>query len=242
MNAKIGIVTVLYKSESVLPDFFQSLETQTYKNFVLYIIDNKSPDNSLLLSEKLKAKSTFETVIVANDDNYGIAKGNNIGIVRALNDNCDYILLSNNDVVFDSKTLKILLGAQIEESADMVVPKISFYDTNLIWCAGGRFNKRTGWTNHLGYLENDNDKFNKKVRVSYSPTCFMIIRKAVFEDIGMMDENYFVYWDDTDFVYRALKNGKTLWYIPNANIKHKESTSTGLKSDFSIYYLHRNMV
>ena len=87
-----------------------------------------------------------------------------------------------------------------------------------------------------------NDKFNKKVRVSYSPTCFMIIRKAVFEDIGMMDENYFVYWDDTDFVYRALKNGKTLWYIPNANIKHKESTSTGLKSDFSIYYLHRNMV
>jgi GT2 family glycosyltransferase len=82
VSGKIGIVTVLYKSESVLPEFFESLEAQTYKNFILYIVDNKSPDNSLAISEAFKTKSTFETVVIANDDNYGVAKGNNIGITK----------------------------------------------------------------------------------------------------------------------------------------------------------------
>jgi GT2 family glycosyltransferase len=58
-----------------------------------------------------------------------------------------------------------------------------------------------------------------------------------------MDENYFVYYDDTDFVYRALnEKQKTLWYVANSVISHNESSSTGKMSDFSIRYLWRNLV
>jgi len=242
MSGKIGIVTVLYKSECVLPEFFESLEAQSYKNFILYIIDNKSPDNSLEICETFKATSTFETIVIANDDNYGVAKGNNIGIESALRDNCDYVLLSNNDVVFGEDTILNLKSELEAEKADMAVPKIYVAGTNLIWFADSKFIKLNGHNIHIGYLDADMGQFDVKKAIELAPTCFMLIRKEVFNTIGLMDEKYFVYWDDTDFIYRAVRKGKTLWYIPTVTVNHKEGTSTGVKSDFSIYYLHRNFV
>lgn len=243
MSRKIGIVTVLYNSVSVLEEFFETLSTQTYKNFVLYIVDNLSPDSSLALSKKLAADYQFKTVIIENSDNYGVAKGNNIGITRAIGDQCDLILISNNDVALESESIEKLLLGLDKHNADMVVPKIYFYGTNKIWAAGGGFNKRNGITVQYGIEEDDHGQFNSDKQVVYSPTCFMLVKKEIFESVGMMDENYFVYYDDTDFVYRAL-NGKkkTLWYISESVIQHNESTSTGKMSDFSVRFLWRNLV
>jgi GT2 family glycosyltransferase len=243
MSRKIGIVTVLYNSESVLEEFFETLSTQTYKNFVLYIVDNLSPDSSLALSKKLAADYQFKTVIIENSDNYGVAKGNNIGITRAIGDQCDLILISNNDVALESESIEKLLLGLDKHNADMVVPKIYFYGTNKIWAAGGGFNKRNGITVQYGIEEEDHGQFNSDKQVVYSPTCFMLVKKEIFESVGMMDENYFVYYDDTDFVYRALNgNKKTLWYISESVIQHNESTSTGKMSDFSVRFLWRNLV
>ena len=242
MIGKIGIVTVLYKSESVLPEFFESLEAQTYKNVILYIVDNKSPDNSLAISEAYKKTSTFEVVVIANNDNYGVAKGNNIGIKRALAVDCDYVLLANNDITFKSNTIQDLLTKAKSVNADLSVPKIHIAGTNLIWFAGGKFLKRNGLNIHIGYLENDNGQYDKMKQIDSGQTCFMLTKSEVFNSVGLMDENYFVYWDDTDFIHRARKQGKSLWYLPSVVIKHKEGTSTGVRSDFSIYYLYRNLV
>lgn len=71
---KIGIVTVLYNSESVLSDFFTSLEQQTYKNFILYVIDNASPDNSLQIAREMADKMPFRVVFIENPVNGGIAR------------------------------------------------------------------------------------------------------------------------------------------------------------------------
>jgi GT2 family glycosyltransferase len=70
----------------------------------------------------------------------------------------------------------------------------------------------------------------------------MLIRKEVFDKVGLMDEKYFVYGDDTDFVYRAIHKNRTLWYLPQSIVYHKESTSTGKQSDFTIYYQWCNFV
>ena len=128
MNGKkIGIVTVLYNSESVLDDFFSTLERQSYKNFVLYVVDNKSPDNSLNKTKELAKSVSFETVIIENQQNDGVAKGNNLGIEKALADSCDYILLSNNDVVLYEDTILNLLMAAERNNDLVVVPKILIY-------------------------------------------------------------------------------------------------------------------
>ncbi|WP_175620847.1 glycosyltransferase family 2 protein [Chryseobacterium schmidteae] len=243
MNRKIGIVTVLYNSESVLEEFFETLNKQTYKNFILYVIDNLSPDNSLFLSEKLAAEYKFETVIIKNKANYGVAKGNNIGIKKAIEDECDLVLLSNNDIAIENEAIEKLLAGLDNHKADMVVPKIYFYDTNKIWAAGGGFNKRNGITVQYGQNEADEGQFDTDKQVEYAPTCFMLIKKEIFDSVGLMDENYFVYYDDTDFVYRALKmKHNKLWYVSDSVIYHNESSSTGKMSDFSIRFLWRNLV
>ena len=241
-NREIGIVTVLYKSETVLDDYFRTLNEQSYKNFILYVIDNKSPDNSLNKSKELAKSVRFETKIIENDDNYGVAKGNNQGIEAALKDGCDYVILSNNDVVLKPDTIEKLFFGLKEMNADMAVPKIYFYGTNLIWMAGGKFIWYNGANKHFGFKEEDKGQFDKCNKINYAPTCFMLIKKEVFAAIGMMDEKYFVYYDDTDFLYRAMGKKQKLIYIYSSTLEHKESTSTGTKSDFTMYYLYRNRI
>ena len=241
-SEKIGIVTVLYKSEIVLDDFFNTLNEQSYKNFTLYVIDNKSPDNSLEKSKMLAKSVWFETKFIENDDNYGVAKGNNQGIEAALQDDCDYVLLSNNDVVLRPETIEKLFTGLKENNVDMAVPKIYFYGTNKIWAAGGKFTWYNGSAKHFGYNKNDNGYFNRNSIIDYSPTCFMLIKKEVFCTVGMMDEKYFVYYDDTDFLYRSKNKNKKVMYIFNSILEHKESTSTGNRSDFTIYFNIRNRI
>jgi GT2 family glycosyltransferase len=200
-----------------------------------------SPDRSLQLSEELKKKSSFETLIIANGENYGVAKGNNIGVQKALNDGCELILISNNDVAFKEDTIEKLIKGLHRHNADMAVPKIYNYGTDVIWAAGGGYIFRNGLTVQFGQDEIDKGQYDVDCSVEYSPTCFMIVKKEVFKSVGLMDENYFVYYDDTDFVKRASKKNKKLWYIAEPIVYHNESTSTGKMSDFSVKYLWRNL-
>lgn len=239
---KIGIVTVLYNSEKVLDDFFDSLKRQTYKNFILYVVDNASPDNSLEKARKIAADCEFKTKFIANKENYGVAKGNNQGIINALYDECDYVLLSNNDIILENDTIELLYKGMIENKADMAVPKIYLHNSTKLWCAGGKYNRFNNNTIHFGYNKEDCEKYSKLKKVSYAPTCFMLIEKSVFYDVGLMDEKFFVYYDDTDFVYRSQKLHKRLFYIPESKMQHKESVCTGKRSDFFYRYVYRNRI
>lgn len=242
--SKIGIVTVLYNSEKVLEDFFNSLELQVFKDFTLYVIDNASSDNSLQKCRELSEQVSFKTKIYPEKENWGVAKGNNIGIINALADRCEYVLLSNNDVVLNPDTIQKLLDGMIEMGASMAVPKIYFHDTGLIWCAGGKFTYYKGSTIHFGYNQPDKGQYNKIKQIDYAPTCFMLIHSQVFYRIGLMDEKYFVYYDDSDFVWRATQEyDENLIYTPYSTLTHKESSCTGgNQSNFKLYYLARNSI
>lgn len=243
--SSIGIVTVLYNSESVLEDYFKSLSEQTFKNFTLYVVDNLSPDDSLNRTYYLTEiyKDSFKTVVIENSQNDGVAKGNNIGIQKALDDGCVYILLSNNDVVFKDNTINLLKNQLESKNLDMIVPKLYFYDEPLLWYAGGKFKYFSGTIAQFGYLRKEEPKDNIYKLTEYAPTCFMLIRGGLFDEIGLFDEKYFVYYDDTDWVYRCKKSKKKLGYFPDAVVRHKESTSTGgMKSDFYIKIAFRNQV
>lgn len=240
---KIGIVTVLYNSESVIKDFFESLSVQTYDNLVLYVIDNKSPDCSVNECKKYEALLPFEVKYILNDDNYGVAKGNNLGIEAALKDECEYVLLSNNDIVLRPDTIEKLYCGLLNEKAFLAVPKIYFYKTNKFWAAGGKFNRLRASTPHRGYNQEDKGQYDSNCYVEYAATCFMLIHKSVFEKNGIMDEKFFVYYDDTDFIWRATQLNKfRLVYVYNSVMEHRESVSTGKHSDFFYKYVFRNNI
>lgn len=241
----IGIVTVLYNCAPVLEDFFRTLDEQTYKDFILYVIDNKSSDNSLDEATRLSHVVGFKCVMLPQEENGGVARGNNIGIKAALADKCEYVLLSNNDIVLEPDTIKNLLDGMNRHGATMAVPKIYYWNTDkVIWMAGGKFKWLKARTKHRGNGEYDEGQYDVDHKIEYAPTCFMLILSDVFQRIGLMDERYFVYFDDTDFVWRAVKKGKEqLCYIYKAVIYHKVSFSTGGdESDFSIKYTNRNRI
>ena len=240
---KIGLVTVLYNSIEVLEDFFQSLGNQSYKNFILYVIDNSPNDEVINEAMRLSDKFSINSVFINNNANLGVAKGNNQGIQESLKNDCDYVLLLNNDIEFSKNTIKDLVDYTVTNDESIIVPKIHYHNTNIIWTAGGCISKLKGTSPHRGELEVDVGQYENIEYVNYAPTCFMMINKKVFEKVGLMDEKYFVYYDDSDFIYRTNENGYKIVYFPKAVVGHKVSVSTGgSESLFFIYYVTRNRI
>lgn len=246
MNKKIGIVTVLFNSSDVLEDYFNTLDSQTNKSFILYIVDNNSSDKSLEIARKKSLQVSFKTVFLPQQENYGVAKGNNIGIKHALEDKCDYVLLSNNDIVLEQDTIDILYNGMIANKASMAVPKIYYWNSDkVIWQGGGRFLRYKAVGEHFGYRMKDiNNLYDREKLIEYSSTCFMLIDSSVFSRVGLMDEDYFVYYDDADFVWRStVRKNERLFYIPTSIVWHKEGYSTGgTISDFTLFYTGRNKI
>lgn len=241
-EAKIGVVTVTYNAEAFLDAFFRDTLRQSHANFVLYVVDNASSDTSV---EKSRLVKDERIQIIEVGKNLGVAEGNNIGIRMAIDDGCTHLLLINNDTEFSEDLFATLLGEMNRLRADMVVPKMYFFEPNdLIWCAGARFSKRFGWsTPHTGEGEVDRGQFDEVRKIDYCPTCCMLISLDAFQEIGFMDPKYFVYFDDTDFCLRAMRKGKDLYYVPTAKLWHKISSSTGgTDSPFHIKMYSRNKV
>jgi len=248
---KIGLVTITYNSAHVIEPFMQCVLNQTHTNFILYIIDNISSDNTL---ELVKKYSDNRIVIIANARNEGVAKGNNQGIVQALQDGCDELLIINNDVEFEHTLLEKLSRQLVELNCSLVAPKMMYYpETNLIWWAGTKFKESEGcMTHHIGIQQEDKGQFDNIDKVDYAPTCCVLMKKEVVEDTGLMDEKYFAYYDDTDFFYRIYKQGKhQLYYYPFIQFYHKVGGLSNMKkgsakkfkfNDFYIHLFTRNHV
>lgn len=244
-NSLLGIVTVLYNCDDVLPGFFKSLAGQIKPhNFRLYVIDNGSQDSGSRMSERLAKEYDIDVRVQFNNENVGVAKGNNQGIELALRDGCEQILLANNDTEFESNTLQLLLAALSSGDNFAATPKIMFFDEpSRLWYGGGHINPWTMRTPHHGMGEIDKGQYDKNLNTDYAPTCFMMFDRSVFELVGKMDEKFFVYYDDTDFVWRMKRSGIAIRFVSEAVVLHKVSSSTGGdKSPFSVYYTNRNRI
>lgn len=241
--AKIGLVTVLFKSDEVLPGFFKSIAKQIFNDYILYLVDNSvNPTSDKIIAQCLAENSVTEYKHIKNTDNVGVAEGNNIGIRQALTDNCSHVLLLNNDIKLEQGHVFSTMLSLCEKGEKIIVPKIFYYDSRKIWMAGGYMNKWRALGIHYGDGKADAPEYNTAKYITYAPTCFMLIESSVFKKVGMMDEKYFAYYDDTDFVFRALMAGYKMYYEPSLAVLHKVSSSTGGDSTFYVYYSNRNKI
>ena len=127
--------------------------------------------------------------------------------------------------------------------SDMIVPKILYFGApDKIWCAGGAFSRLRGRPRSFGFRQKDDGRFDQPRQVEFGPTCCMLLSRAVFECIGMIDPNYFIYFDDADFCLRAHQAGLKLVYSPDASLFHKVSSLIGHCSKISVRYVTRNHV
>lgn len=241
VQPRVGVVTVLFNSTPVLPGFFTSLEAQEFQDFHVWVIDNASTDGS---AELCRAQGSLLTV-VANEKNMGVAAGNNQGIHAALDAGCEYVLLLNNDVEFGPQLFSQLMEGLRANRCEMVAPVMYYYDRpEMIWAAGGKFQPLFGYRcYHLSEGTRNVGQFRRPRRIQHAPTCCVLFARSVFERVGFMDERYFVYHDDTDFMLRCLKEKQRLFLLPEAKLLHKVSMLTGgAESEFSVRMGTRNRI
>ena len=223
---KIGIITVTFNSEKVLEPFLTCIQNQNYKNYILVIVDNDSSDLTL---DILNQQFDNRIKTIKNNSNLGVAKANNQGVDVALNKKCDKILFLNNDVEFSNSFLRNLVEAQRKIGCSLIAPKMMYFkNPKYIWYAGAWFVKNKGFLPiHRGINELDKGQYNNIAKVDYAPTCCLMLDKQVIYDIGLMDEKYFVYFDDTDFAYRIYKDKRHhIYYYPDEVLLHKVGSLT----------------
>jgi len=238
MQKEIYIIVLNWNGRKDTLECLESLKNIDYTNYKIIVVDNNSQDGSVFEIKKKHSKA----IVIQNKTNLGFAGGNNIGIKYATENKADYILLLNNDTTVEKTFLNELVKVgDSDKNIGLVGSKIYYYDEpNRIWFAGGKVNWLRNSGMHIGLDIIDNGQFNKKKEVDYLTGCCLLIKREVIEKIGTLSEDYFLYYEDTDYSLRAQNAGFKCIYAPKSKIYHKISRSTKPGSPSYIYYHSRN--
>jgi hypothetical protein len=237
---RIAIIIVNYNGYIDTAECIESIQKSTYFLYQIIVVDNKSTDDSV--DNLKKYQNIYSFVLLEINDNRGFSAGNNFGIKYAIDQQFDYILLLNNDTLVDSSLLHELVKTEeIYFDKAIITSKIYYaYDKDVLWYAGGKFNKITSRTEHIGIHEIDQGQYDTEKKVSLISGCCMFFPCESVNVIGLMDEDYFLYCEDTDYGCRFVEAGFDLVYQPKAILYHKVNSSTAKMSDLICYYSVRN--
>ncbi len=221
-NNSVAIILLNWNNFNYTIECVRSLIKTTYKNKKIFIIDNASTDKSV---EKIKKEFPWIDIIL-NNKNLGFTGGNNVGIEIALKEKFDYIMLLNNDTIVDKLFIEPLLNS-FDSKTGAVQPLIlNYYNKNIIWNFGGEINKKFGIFQSIGKkksiqnLKNLNQKYTEWI----SGCCFMI-KSSIIGKVGLLDNNFFVYFEDVDWSIRISKKKYNLKVVPKSIIYHHEGAS-----------------
>ena len=223
-SPKVSIILLNWNGAEFTIPCVESLRLQSYDNIEIIIVDNGSVDNSRSLLAK---KFGGSIKLVPLDKNRGFTGGNNTGIELALKDGADYVLVLNNDTVADSNFVKELVAlAETNIHFGVVTGKIFYYDQReLLWFAGGIVRRGLLAFKHRGLLKRDTGEYDTVDESRFVTGCCMLVRREVFEAVGLFDDRFFIYSEDADFSLRVFRQGYALMYTPHALLWHKESAS-----------------
>nr|WP_298929758.1 glycosyltransferase family 2 protein [uncultured Allomuricauda sp.] len=238
MKPLVSIITINYNESEVTSDLLQSIRGLTYPNYEIIVVDNASPnDNPDSIKEKYP-----EVNLIKSKENLGFAGGNNLGLKQAKG---DYLLFINNDTIVPKGFIEPLVETlQEDKTIGMVSPKIKFHwDPTLIQYAG--YTPMSHWTirnNSIGYHQKDDGDFDRAGETQSIHGAAMMVPKSVVENVGMMTEIYFLYYEEHDWAEMVKRAGYKIYYQPKSHILHKESVSTGKFSPLKTYYISRNRI
>jgi len=236
---KVSIVIVNWNTYEITRECLLSLRALTYKGASIVLVDNASSDDSAArLSTEFE-----ETIVISNSENLGFTGGCNVGIKHALKLGAQYILLLNSDTIVDSRFLSLMVhAAEKERNIGLLNPTILHSDSGDPWYAGGSVNLWTGIPRHNRGARGSGEQSQAPVDVTFVTGCALLIKAPVVRHIGLLDETFFLAYEDADWSIRARRAGYRAVYVPNARIWHKESytfRSTNCKSRRD-YYNARN--
>jgi len=238
MNKSVSLIILNWNGLGDTIECVESCFRLDYPVFRIVLVDNGSSDGSETTLREMFPGVTF----IQTGANLGYAGGNNAGIRNALVEGADYIWLLNNDTVVAPDALNALVTqAEADLSIGMVGSKILTYSRpTLLLYAGGRIDISTGETKHIGYGCEVDGPFDRAGDTGYITGCSMLVTRRLIEDIGLMNETYFLYFEETEWCVKAQRAGYRLVYAPGSVVYHKESAAARRMGGAMIYYMVRN--
>ncbi|MBO6497572.1 MAG: glycosyltransferase family 2 protein [Roseivirga sp.] len=242
-EASVAIVLLNWNGFNHTIKCIESLRDITYNNAEVVLVDNGSENSEV---EKLREIAGIK--LIENDKNYGFTGGNNIGLKYAFEHGYDYLMMLNNDTIVEPGFLEPLING-FDEGTGAVQPKIYTMDPpDTIWNAGGKFNKWLGLTKTIGSGAKDNPSFDVQMEVDWITGCAMVFPARMISEIGYLDDNFFILFEDSDWSLRCRTKGYKLKYVPQSRIYHFESATAvsrvkgkeGFRSPFRQYINIRN--
>ena len=235
----ISLITINYNTTNLTCDLLRSInEHNRYKNLEVIVVDNASKEDP---SQLLRAVYP-DVKIILSKANLGFSGGNNLGIKAAQG---DYLFLVNNDTEFTSGLIEGLLEVFEQfPDAGMVSPKFHyFFKKGTIEYAGYEsVNIFTGRNGMIGCGEQDEGQYNTIKATSSAHGGGMMVSSKVVEEVGLLYEPFFLYYEELDWAEQIKRKGYKIYYQPKSLIYHKESMTTGKSSPFKTFYLTRNRI
>ena len=235
---KVSIITVNFNQSGVTMDLCESLRKITYDKIEIVVVDNGSQnDNPKVIKEKYP-----EIILIETGENLGFAGGNNAGISKASG---DYFLFLNNDTEVEAGFLEPLVEMMEEdESIGMICPKIRFHHTpDTIQFAGYTpMNPYTVQNHLIGYRQVDTGQHDQIRETNFGHGAAMMVSRKVAEEVGLMADIFFLYYEELDWGHRIRKAGYKIMFNYQSLVYHKESISTGKMSPLKIHYINRNRI
>lgn len=233
----VAIIIVNYKGRSDTLECLASLQDLTYPCVKVIVVDQASGDET---PEAVRTRFP-KICVIENQVNNGFAGGNNIGIQKALSDGADYIFLLNNDTTVAPNLLEPLVAvAENDSKVGMVGPMMLYHvEPEMVWAFGATMGAK-GESILLHQGERANDVPQKLLESDFVVGCGLLVRRTVCETIGLMDDRFFLYYEETDWCARVKAAGWRIVSTPDARLWHKVSRSTGTESELTLYYMRRN--
>lgn len=239
---KLAVVLVNYNGKKYNTPCIESvLASIGMEDVKIIVVDNASQDDSMCVLEEQYAQNE-RLELLRLDDNYGFSRANNEGINRAKAWGADCVMLLNNDTEIRPDMLKRLRACADRHPGAMLAPKIYYCDDRKrIWSAGGSVSPVIRKARHIGLDETDGGQYDREREISFATGCCLWIPMDVIEKAGVLDERFFLYYEDTEYSFRLRKLGIPICYCPQAAMYHKVGAATrGADSPLCAYYIARN--
>lgn len=249
---KIAFITVNFHSDEDTFQVVSNLEENTLPqgiDLVTYIVDNS---RSEILKKNLNKYP--HAVYLPSTGNIGFAAGNNIGLKQAIADEVDYIVLINNDTVLPKDLILNILSSPITDEKVGAVGGLIYFAKGfefenkyskdelgkVIWYAGGKLDWDNVYGSHIGVNEVDKGQFSEIKDTDFITGCLFITKSDVLKKVGLFDERYCLYFEDSDLGQRIKKADYKLVVDPSIKIWHKVAQSSGIGSSLNDYFITRN--
>lgn len=233
---RVAVVIPNLNGEDYIKNAVDSLLKQSVPSDII-VVDNASKDQSVKLLESYKNKIK----IIRNDKNLGFAGGVNVGIIYAINNHYDAVALFNNDAVADKNWLKeLVIPMNKSDDIGITTCKIHLENKNLL-DSTGEFYTIWGLPFPRGRGQSI-DHYDEEGFVFGASGGASLYRVDMLQKIGLFDEKFFAYYEDTDISFRAQLSGWKVSYSPRSTTVHKMGeTSRKMVRGFTVYQTMKNL-